>query len=496
MRPLKCTLLAFMLSAIFLQSAMGSESAKERTSNILIKATKLALKIQPIPYYDSGTLAILWSSQGADARPWIEVLFEAIQEGAANAPSADEYRQAANTARNVLVTIRNLSSERASELAKGFPQPNPSLGEGREKEYASFRALIDQDVQDYNMQRDLMKLADSEFAHFNARSWINPISQMHFQGRSVEARLAFDRAVNVFRKYQNEAFDALQFQQFMLWTASLLPDSTASAFKLYWDSFKRYGSNMPGAYTLIVANTSVPMSSNQAYAIVILLVIASSHDGGRPLAEKLLESVPELNEKVQAAGGLENARTKGRIQSANSGELMLWQGSAGDAALFDRLKDIAKSNPAVARAQLVEAFGNGKDFQRLISAARDNEQSYPAVASIAWSVAQELVRNRKSTEERARMAEELISRYAWTHQPMQPSWIEFGLAILKEVGDRSSLSSNRNSLEDVLVGQWAISDFASAISYVDAINSDSVRLHLLVKIAEAYAPLMLKSTPH
>ncbi len=276
----------FVLGALLVPSsdhrAFGSEFGQTERGEVLFRAVRLALAIQPPPIVEILNLTSSLSWMRLDARAPLEALYRDVRDWAAGTESADDYRKAAEAARFILSRLGTIAPERVDGLSDTWPERPDSMAA-----YDRFERQVKAD----SSTRQILKGPPTGFldvevpAEFSLITWLNVIGRLKYQGNLAQAHLAFQRAIAQYEDPGHFPNGTPQLWQLVQFVGADLPEDLPSVFESYLKSMK----SMRMAYELTMDGNTIALAFYEAKALELILSVKSNNPR---IADGLLDRTP------------------------------------------------------------------------------------------------------------------------------------------------------------------------------------------------------------
>ncbi len=496
------TLRSNVILAVFLLAfpAAGKPQVKGFVANdlrpTLLEATRLACKVHPLPSNEINTLSGLLRNLKDPQTPR-EELFAAVARAVRSASTDWDYRLVTHAAETLLVAMMETDSERSMALFNTWPAPQ-STGPYASSVYRDLgKKLNDQYLGSFLQQdfsRALAYIKDHTQVAPEFSVWGSLLHAAHIRGRDADVHYILDRALEQLQKQEWSPGTKAGFWIFLTSLKMDLPDLPQKVFGLYVQKLKERPQPNGVTYEIEIAKTRIPLNFPEHEILSLLLSYARQDD--LTLSSQLLESCPDLNDKLAAAGGLMNAVKAGYFLRQKSGKggassgMVTFQDSR---SLMKELKGQSGEHPEAVIRKLREAFGTAEQFGGLLLLASTSQASEPELSKLAYQRAKEIISEQKDPDRKAGLMDDLLVRLDTNRTEFAQEWIDFGFSILRELGEREAQEREghgatqwRNRVEQDLLACLAMIDFEKAGAYLDPIQDDYFRLQVMIKFVDFY----------
>lgn len=492
----------------------------------LKEATDLALRQDPPPPNDYGTLARLWVQiDRHEALAMIASLVEQLCKQAQAADDLNSYRKYTTPALQLLYMLFDLDIEKAKQIAGLWPAPATKLGDAGQQVLTQFQS----DFNTWLMSQGAYALADQSYEQYlqpgkSASLPFSPrvdvASALINASQKEKARALLDQAVADLAKRPPDPSKNGDTENFLRGLANLYPEKFMDAFDNYKELLSHQDTSANPGVIYQVGDVKVLLDPSES---ALLSMIRGMYN--RPeLTVKLLESNPGLRAKLNQVGGLDNFFNRPLLAGtpmpisypANAQPPVMVSsppGSSSDgrqsnaapekpiniSGLAQSLRGKAAHDPEMVRRKLMDIFQKKEQFSTLMNLAQSASYPDPDLASIALEVARGLLPLFDSLQQRSSSIRSLITIARQIDGEVDPTLLREGFNLATEMREDEKQKAPAapptppggavfhpsDDLEVFLIAQNAVDDFRSALSRAHSIDDEGIRMRALLQIAQA-----------
>ncbi len=478
----------------------------------LQEATDLSRRLDAAPASVVAQLGDSWIQiNRAKAPAAVESLYTLLRASASKASDLSSYQQATSGAQQLLFALAELDSDKATQLIHQWPDPPTSLGE----DAAKLRNQLDTQFQNQMVQRMtyrdpaaalkmLPALTPSGLPDYGIRGQL--ALQLMRTGQKDEAVQIADQVIADFQQRTPDQRTTQEYTGFLQNLSMLDPDRFQDAFAALPPMIAK---QTTAAYPTVIQIGNQTLEVSPAENAVLNMLRGMS---GRPeLALKTLDGYPDLKEKLNRIGGLDNFLSPGggsmnAINYSGPGRAMI--GSVRPYAasrpakdpvfsLFTELRGKAGKDPGSVRAKLEEVASNPEMVEPLINLAQRANYEDPDLGSIALEVAAAHLSQVEPLQRRASVLQSMVSAYRNCEGEVDTGLLRDGFVIADklrqdeekknpDMGNRiSPYGTQADQLEATLVSEYARDNFDAAMSYLRAKPDNNVKLMMYQRVVQA-----------
>ncbi len=480
----------------------------------LQEATDLAKRMDPYPLDQIHNLANSWLRLNrSKADTIIEGFLKNLRIQAFEPMDIQHYQRLTSTAHMLVGLMAEDDDEYSLSFIQNWPDPPASFGEAAQTFRKNMETQMKRDILSRmihsNPEKALELLTSFESSEMqNPSEAMTVVQMMMGAGMKEEGLTLIDQTINRFAHSYPDQNSLLNFENFIRMMASQMDSDRISA--AIDQLLEQLNNNEPSGCNgkLNMGEMSMDLTCTESTILNLLPNL-----GMRPeLVQRTIASVPGLESKLNAVGGIDSFFLRGR-HGADPVKFTHKRNSSGrsyvntsgrsalesSSKLLQELKGKAESNPAYVRGRLLELVEEPTDIDRLIRLAGMAAFQDAELGALALDIARQLLPEIESTQKRSSILQEMIRIHRRIEGEHDIELLRNGYILADQMREEQSHQSAATSgvnpsgygrttpadqLEIFLISEFSRDSFKSAIHYIHSMDSDAIKLASLIRIVQ------------